>query len=234
MAYRHIASSLSTSSTGGGSNSTASSCNGTNTSTNNPNSSSCGVGSEPFQHQRLEKILPGAYERLKNCDIKFSLDVHDSSDDNFRSAKMLATILGSSSSSSLPHGNLSNSDEQLPSVLFASGNSAESALLSTLSGPYNLPQISYAARSSDLDNRENHPLFARTVPSGETEAEALVQYLYSIEVKRFGVLYVADPFGISLYYGVVKAAEALDSEMKVWSFPYRHGEEETIEAAVDQ
>ncbi|CAB9496659.1 receptor [Seminavis robusta] len=84
-------------------------------------------------------------------------------------------------------------------AVVGSVRSAVSASLSLLAGAYELPQISPASTSSDLDNKDVNPTFARTVPTNRGDVHALIAYLKHLNVQHFNVLYLRDEYGTAFF-----------------------------------
>jgi hypothetical protein len=102
-------------------------------------------------------ILPSVQERLKECDIEFSLGLHDSQYSAIKAARELANVMGGKL-----HSNQKQEELLYPVALIGAALSNVSIPLSTLSSAYDLPQISPYSTSDALDNRVLFPLFART------------------------------------------------------------------------
>lgn len=58
-----------------------------------------------------------------------------------------------------------------------------------------IPQISYGASSTDLDDREKYAYFLRTVPSDKTQVNAIVDILDAMDWKYVAVLYMDNNYG---------------------------------------
>ncbi|KAK6176503.1 hypothetical protein SNE40_014775 [Patella caerulea] len=59
----------------------------------------------------------------------------------------------------------------------------------------NIPVVSYASTSPDLDDKTNFPYFLRTVPSDDEQAEAMVAIIKEMGWEYVDVLYVANNYG---------------------------------------
>ncbi|XP_071081755.1 uncharacterized protein [Haliotis cracherodii] len=59
----------------------------------------------------------------------------------------------------------------------------------------NIPVLSYAASSPDLDDRVNFPSFLRTVPSDVQQAKAMVQVITDMGWEYVSLLYVSNNYG---------------------------------------
>ncbi|XP_064605398.1 uncharacterized protein LOC135470406 [Liolophura sinensis] len=58
-----------------------------------------------------------------------------------------------------------------------------------------IPQISYGASSTDLDDREKYAYFLRTVPSDKTQVNAIVDLLDAMNWKYVAVMYMDNNYG---------------------------------------
>lgn len=76
------------------------------------------------------------------------------------------------------------------------GGSSVAITLDFLLSELNIPVISSAASSPDLDDRLNHPYFLRTVPSDVDQAKAMVKIIQSMGWHYVSMLYVHDNYGI--------------------------------------
>ena len=111
-----------------------------------------------------------------------------------------------------------------PFAVMGAARSAVSHVISTLGNPFQLPQISPISTSTALDN---DPFFARTIPTSDGEAMAIIAYLSSLGVTKCAILYLKDEWG-SYYRSNVEAA-ARPYNIDVKSIPYT---ESDIELAV--
>ncbi|XP_064606449.1 uncharacterized protein LOC135471244 isoform X2 [Liolophura sinensis] len=59
----------------------------------------------------------------------------------------------------------------------------------------NLPQVSYAASSPDLDDRFLYPFFLRTVPSDEVQADLMVKVIKAMGWKYINIVYTNNIYG---------------------------------------
>ncbi|XP_034723370.1 extracellular calcium-sensing receptor-like [Etheostoma cragini] len=95
----------------------------------------------------------------------------------------------------------------LMAVVGESGSSP-SISMSRITGPFNIPQVSYFATCACLSNKQQYPNFFRTVPSDQFQAEALAKL-----VKHFGWTWIGAVWSDS-DYGNNGMASFLDAARK--------------------
>jgi len=81
---------------------------------------------------------------------------------------------------------------QLPFALMGAARSVVSQTLAILGNAYDLPQISSSSTASTLDDFR---LFARTVPTNQGDAQAIIANLQQLGVSHVGVLFINDNWG---------------------------------------
>ena len=96
-----------------------------------------------------------------------------------------------------------------PTAIVGCARSAVAEVISILGGSFHpsIPLISSQATSRHLDNVQQFPYFARTIPSNGGDAKAICLYLKSIGVTHFGVLYANDSFGEGYWIDLVQEAD---------------------------
>jgi hypothetical protein len=83
-----------------------------------------------------------------------------------------------------------------PSAFIGGFSSSVTAITAFLANLRNFPQVSGQSTSSDLDNRNDYPLFARTVPNEEYEARnALIWWLEELKLRYIAVIHTNDVHG---------------------------------------
>jgi ABC-type branched-subunit amino acid transport system substrate-binding protein len=92
--------------------------------------------------------------------------------------------------------------------------------MAILSGVHGIPQISYSATSTDFDNKEQHPLLARSCPSSVGEARASVNYLKFLGYSYVAVLSFSDPFGSAFQVSFQDYAAKIGITTYSVPFPY--------------
>ncbi|ESP03552.1 hypothetical protein LOTGIDRAFT_67722, partial [Lottia gigantea] len=71
----------------------------------------------------------------------------------------------------------------------------------------NIPVVSYAASTPDLDDRTNFPYFIRTVPSDKDQAEAMLAVIQAMGWEYVDILFVANNYGTKGKDQFVRVAE---------------------------
>jgi hypothetical protein len=85
---------------------------------------------------------------------------------------------------------------QPPCAFLGAYRSSISGPTSTITSLKGYPQISGMSTSTDLDNKLEHPLFGRTVPSDAGTATVVAQYfLHELRIRHLMVLATNDSFG---------------------------------------
>lgn len=114
--------------------------------------------------------------------------------------------------------------ERLPCAFVGAYRSAESIPTSMLTGMWNYPQISGASTSADLDDKNQYPLFGRTIPSDHGNAVPIIQFMYeALGIKHLAVLNVNDAYGNSFVEGLRMAAEKYAPDLKIHQAPVDDG-----------
>jgi Receptor family ligand binding region/7 transmembrane sweet-taste receptor of 3 GCPR len=171
-------------------------------------------------------ILPEVGARFSDCDIDFSLRMFDDHYERLTAARHLSDLFENFSCLE------SELDQVPPIALLGSVRTPSTSILSVLSSSFGIPLISSGATSAYLDNREIHPMFARTVPSSTGDARAVVSLLEHFHVSHFAVLYVADDFGKAFHADVLAAADQVG--LTTTSFGYENNNEAEITDAIKQ
>lgn len=129
--------------------------------------------------------LIGEVEGLNDrCNIRFTTDFADC---GFEAGYGVTEIVRLTDPARLKEG------KQLPCAIVGPTRSAVSGPTSIVSGLRNYPQISGASTSADLDDKELYPKFARTIPSDDGTAEAIVVYLrHQLGLQRLAVININD------------------------------------------
>jgi hypothetical protein len=121
--------------------------------------------------------VPSLADRFKECDIDFFFEMFDDELSGRKASEDVFQLMSRDPNTEL-----------LPIGLIGAGYSSISKPSSILSGAYDLPQISPGASSASLDDKGNHPRFARTITSNRGEAKAIVQYYQELQVSHIAVL----------------------------------------------
>jgi Receptor family ligand binding region len=100
-------------------------------------------------------IVPILPKLIEGCDIQLTTAFYDSELNPLRGAEIVASVLKKETHTlATPY----------PSAIVGLAYSSEAKPSATLSGVYGVPIISNTASSTDLDNRDTYPTFARVIP----------------------------------------------------------------------
>lgn len=178
-------------------------------------------------NERSPRILPHLPKLLEGCDLQMSMEMRNT--DN--SARTAINHLQDAMKNRFTRPTARNVTNRFPVAFLGERISSTSMKLATLGAVYEIPQISGTATSINLDDKARFPYFSRAIPSNEGDAEAIVEYLYSLNVPYFGVLYVNDGYGLAYRSGVQRQAKKRG--LQLFSTGYIPSDEKTIAAAVN-
>lgn len=131
-----------------------------------------------------------------DTDVRLTASLYDTQFSPIESTRLLTKVLD---------GNQAR-DKPLPQAILGAYRSACTSPTAILSGVNGIPQISYHSSGTDFDNKEQYPLFGRTVPSSGADARAVVDYLKTLGVQYLGVIFVTDAFGSAYQKSLQDAA----------------------------
>lgn len=116
-----------------------------------------------------------------------------------------------------------NVERRLPCAIFGAMRSAVSAPTAIISGIRGYPQFSHTSTANTLDNKEQCPLFGRTIAADDSSALAVIKLYVKWGVNHLGVVHVGDNFGKSYLAGMRLHAENIAPNMILKSFemPFR-------------
>ena len=135
-------------------------------------------------NDRSSAILANLPELFRGCDIQFSTEIYDSRYSPVTGARYIASMLERNHSLETPY----------PAAIIGGSYSAEAKAAAVLTGVCGVPFISASATSSELENRDKYPTFARVIPTDAGNAFIIVDHFASLGVKMFGVIYVRNEF----------------------------------------
>jgi hypothetical protein len=119
-----------------------------------------------------------------------------------------------------------------PCAVLGSSWSDATRKMATVTGVYDLLQVTPSASSVSLDNKGEFPLFARTHPSDAAMAQLSVSYLKTeLNIEFFGTLFVYNEFGSSYNEALVAQATLRNMTQKAVGFP-PSADEATIRGAL--
>ena len=177
-----------------------------------------------IQHlnERSGTVLPHLPERLKDCDLRFTATLYDSQAQPTPAVQKLLSAIPVLPSLEKPY----------PMGIIGTAYSIPSESLAIIGGVRDVPQCSCCARSRDLDNRAEHPLFTRAMPSSEGDSRAAAHYFHSLGVTHVAVLHVTDLF--ARHFAKDFAAEATELDMQTFFATYVAADVSSAQAAINQ
>lgn len=134
----------------------------------------------------------------KTCNIRFTTELIDTG-----SSAMLAV----DELTRLVTRDVRAIERPQPCAILGSFSPTVTRKMATVTGVYDMLQLSPMASSVTLDDSIEYPLFGRTRPSDSAAAELGVSYLAEVlNVRYFALLYVSNGFGTSFKKDVLLAA----------------------------
>lgn len=174
-------------------------------------------------------IVPEVEGLDERCNVRFTLEMHDTKGSEAVAVDRVINITDPPSARD-PNG----AREAQPCALIGAYRSAVTMPTSTISGLRDYPQISATASSSALDDKSLYPLFARTNPSDDATAIAMIGYLSQVlDVRHLGVIYVKDSYGIAFAQGLRRAADEGGVKIASRAVPLRCTEDTMIRTVED-
>lgn len=93
-----------------------------------------------------------------------------------------------------------------PAAVVGAFRSSVTLPLAILSGVNDIPQVSHGATSIEFDDKDQYPLFGRTVTSSIGEAKVAVEFFKSIKSTHVAILFVTGAYGSALQKAFQDAA----------------------------
>jgi hypothetical protein len=123
------------------------------------------------------------------------------------------------------------SPERQPCAFIGAYRSAVSIPMSIVTGIFGYPQVSGASTSADLDDGDQYPLFARTVPSDTGNAIPIIIYMRNVlNIKHLAVINENDAYGNSYVEGLRLAAQDHAPDMLIHQIPLDDGQGSIVAA----
>jgi len=151
--------------------------------------------------------LDGINER---CPLKFYTDSFDTMIQQSTALNHIIALTDPHDEKQLEEKEQQQQQQLVPCAILGSGGSSLSISTSTISSSRGFPQISSLATSIALDNKKQHSLFGRTIPSDEGTAVSVVVKLKEWKVRYVAVLHINDAYGNAFADGIRHAANQLD------------------------
>jgi hypothetical protein len=160
--------------------------------------------------------------QLRGCNVRLTTEFFDDQFSPVHTTRLFTNVLRRNHSLAKP----------LPTCVVGAYRSATTSPLAIISGVNEIPEVSYAATSSDFEVKEQYPLFGRTIPSTAGEAKVAVDYYTTLGATHVAILFVTDAFGSSLQKAFQDAAAEAGIVTSSVAFPYSADVNE-IASAVD-
>jgi ABC-type branched-subunit amino acid transport system substrate-binding protein len=138
-------------------------------------------------NERNTSVLPELSDLLANCNVHLTMDLLDT---------QLSPVVSSEQYYRLAVRNNTLASPQ-PGGLVGGAFSYESQPLATLTGAYQIPQISPASTAGSLEFNDDGHLFSRTVPTNTADGFAVLELLLFWNVSHVGALFSRDEYGVS-------------------------------------
>eukprot|EP00934_Nitzschia_sp_Nitz4_P006032 Nitzschia sp. Nitz4//scaffold18_size181773//174112//177214//NITZ4_001947-RA/size181773-snap-gene-0.284-mRNA-1//-1//CDS//3329540107//6022//frame0 len=125
--------------------------------------------------------------------------------------------------------------ERLPCAYIGAYGSANTIPASILSGLRGYPQVSAQSTSTDLDDKSQFPLFARTVPPDSGNSIPIILFLNQVlHATHLAVLHINNSFGNSFVQGLRNAASEYAPEMEIFQVTIDPDQENWIVHALER
>ncbi|XP_046567314.1 uncharacterized protein LOC124275718 isoform X1 [Haliotis rubra] len=141
----------------------------------------------------LEAFLYSVEEMKKTTGLKFGAVAFDDCYSSVRLTSIISEYFSSIDGPSQRFGHLVPLNQTV--AVIGSLSSDSTIPLARFFNGLNIPVLSYAASSPDLDDRVNFPNFLRTVPSDVEQAKAMVQIIIEMGWEYVSLLYVSNNYG---------------------------------------
>jgi hypothetical protein len=118
---------------------------------------------------------------LYTCNVKLTMELIDSTYSPTIATQTIASIFDHTSSIAVPE----------TTAVVSSSPTTVTLPLAIFTGIYNVPFISATATSNGFDDKEQFPLFGRTVTNADGVASASLQFFQSIQSSHVAILFVS-------------------------------------------
>eukprot|EP00547_Thalassionema_nitzschioides_P009863 CAMPEP_0194225370 /NCGR_PEP_ID=MMETSP0156-20130528/39458_1 /TAXON_ID=33649 /ORGANISM="Thalassionema nitzschioides, Strain L26-B" /LENGTH=1223 /DNA_ID=CAMNT_0038957291 /DNA_START=131 /DNA_END=3802 /DNA_ORIENTATION=+ len=142
-------------------------------------------------------IVPEITDINKRCNLRLTTEMLDSGSSPFQAVRSLTEVLTRPSSSFA---------KPQPCAILGSEISTVTSKLATLSGVFDLFQVSSSALSSELDDLKQYPLFARSHTDVAGFGEMSISFLKSKNINTFCTLVPNDSYGMGFQQSVLQTA----------------------------
>ena len=159
-----------------------------------------------------------AGEEMAQCDKQISYSLLDSG-----STGPTSVLASTSTMYSWP----------VPNVIIGPARSTSSQASATVLGVADIPQISYWATSTDLDDTRLYPRFMRTIPTDLAPATSICKlWAVDLGLRQAAILFTSDSFGTAYRDGALAACDAFG--VNVFDFEFEAASPTSMAHAVAQ
>lgn len=156
-------------------------------------------------------IVPQVQGLNTRCPIRFTVQFADTEYSGRVALEHVVNVTNAA--------NTDSNDPQrrrMPCAFIGADRSSVSIPTSILTSLRNYPQISGGSTSAELDDRDQFPLFGRTIPSDHGNAVPIIQFMRrTLGITHLAVINVNDAYGNSFVQGLRLAAEVHAPDMKI-------------------
>ncbi|KAL3937806.1 MAG: hypothetical protein SGBAC_007153 [Bacillariaceae sp.] len=147
----------------------------------------------------------------ERCRLKFTGEIQDSATSEIKAANQAVELVQRAD------------PRYLPSAYIGGYRSTESFASSLITGPRGYPQVSPTSTSAELSNKNQFPLFGRTLPSDVATSEIAIRYLREeLGVKHLAIIHVNDSYGNGFAAGLQTAAAMYASDMSIQAYSFQY------------
>eukprot|EP00980_Cylindrotheca_fusiformis_P006882 scaffold1442_cov128-Cylindrotheca_fusiformis.AAC.3 len=169
-------------------------------------------------------IVPEVKGLNESCNVRFTVEFADTQVETEYALNQVVELIGRD-----PGG-----PERLPSAFIGASFSRISVPTSIVTGLFGYPQVSGSSASADLDDKSQHPLFGRTMPSDADIVVPFILYLRDIlHVSKLAVIHINDPYGNANALGLREAARKYAPDMDIRTIPISKEGEGTEKATLE-
>eukprot|EP00980_Cylindrotheca_fusiformis_P023026 scaffold10066_cov100-Cylindrotheca_fusiformis.AAC.3 len=169
-------------------------------------------------------IVPEVEGLNERCNVRFTVEFADTQLETEYALKQVVDSIGRSVGEA----------DRLPCAFIGTLASKMAVPTSIVTGLFGYPQVSASSTSADLDDKSQHPLFGRTIPSDADYAVPFILYLrHNLQVTKLAVVHVNDPYGNANVLGLREAAREYAPDMDIRSIPINEEQAGTEKAAIE-
>jgi hypothetical protein len=167
------------------------------------------------------------------CPIRFSVDFMDTQSNVATALKHTIALTHPITATDQDDPIFASHLNHIPPCAFiGASRSSVSGPVSVIAGLEGFVLLSGQSTSSDLDDRNRYPRFARTIPSDEGTAEALVLFLHhELNIDYLAVISINDSFGNAYASRIRDAARLYCPEMEILQIPVAYKPDYSISKA---